>query len=380
MWKGVIGLLFNSWVVIFCPFGEAYENLALLKPTWQSATLLTYGADRATDGEKYDLSKGGGQCAVSRSGKLTAEWRVDLESLQKIHHVFIQYVTGNRIWDVNNVNTKTFLGFSVYLSNTTDKEDGVLCFRDTNYTRATIPNPVNIECPYHGRYIIYHNNRTHIPYPTDYSNYAFTNLCEVEVYDCPLPGYYGENCSKECPKNCWEGFCDTGIGTCLGCVPGYIGPQCDQECPERFYGHNCLMKCSETCATPGRCDKVNGYCIGGCQAGWRGDMCHLECFEGSYGQGCLNNCSTTCGVLGTCDKVTGFCFGGCQAGWKGDMCESGCENDTFGENCTEACGFCINGEPCHNIDGTCKNGCDLGFQGLHCTEGNTISSILLIRE
>ena len=46
--------------------------------------------------------------------------------------------------------------------------------------------------------------------------------------DCPLPGYYGENCSKECPKNCWEGFCDTGIGTCLGCVPGYIGPQCDQ--------------------------------------------------------------------------------------------------------------------------------------------------------
>ena len=74
------------------------ENLALLKPTWQSATLLTYGADRATDGEKYDLSKGGGQCVVSRSGKLTAEWRVDLESVQKIHHVFIQYVTGNRIW------------------------------------------------------------------------------------------------------------------------------------------------------------------------------------------------------------------------------------------------------------------------------------------
>ena len=84
--------------------------------------------------------------------------------------------------DVKNINTNTFLGFSVYLSNTTDKEEGVLCFRDTNYTRATIPNPVNIECPYHGRYIIYHNNRTHLPYPTDYSNYAFTNLCEVEVY------------------------------------------------------------------------------------------------------------------------------------------------------------------------------------------------------
>ena len=81
-----------------------------------------------------------------------------------------------------DVRPKFFLGFSVYISNSTKKEDGVLCFRDTNFTRATIPNPVNITCPYHGRYVIYYNNRTHPPYPERYSEYAWIALCEVQVY------------------------------------------------------------------------------------------------------------------------------------------------------------------------------------------------------
>ena len=76
-----------------------------------------------------------------------------------------------------------FLGFSLYISNTTNKYDGTLCYKDTNSTNSTIPAIFNRTCYLHGQYIIYYNERlTNITYPDGYSKYAFNELCEVEAF------------------------------------------------------------------------------------------------------------------------------------------------------------------------------------------------------
>ena len=54
------------------------------------------------DGRYTDLSLDGGQCAVSDGGQ-TAEWRVDLGEVKYIHHVFIQYATGNWVWGIVSI-------------------------------------------------------------------------------------------------------------------------------------------------------------------------------------------------------------------------------------------------------------------------------------
>ena len=57
----------------------------------------------------------------------------------------------------------------------------MLCFKDTDYTRATIPNPTDIPCAQHGRYVIYNNDRRNPPYPVGYDTFAYNELCELEV-------------------------------------------------------------------------------------------------------------------------------------------------------------------------------------------------------
>ena len=73
------------------------ENIALYKTAWQQDTLLSFTAARAVDGRKDSLSIFGSDCVTSQYN-YTAEWRVDLEAVVSIHHIFIQYATNNLPW------------------------------------------------------------------------------------------------------------------------------------------------------------------------------------------------------------------------------------------------------------------------------------------
>eukprot|EP00105_Crassostrea_gigas_P042676 XP_019926824.1 PREDICTED: uncharacterized protein LOC109619944 [Crassostrea gigas] len=216
----------------FLAISKAYVNVALKKPAYQQYTYRpgddTYDASNVVDGRKSDLSLGGGQCAASNLYEQTATWWVDLTTIHSIHHITIYFRTGND--DSSFFRTHIaddLLGFSVYVSNTTDRSQGMLCFKDNYFTINTMPPVFTTNCFVHGQYVIYYNERLPgVVYPDGYGSFVTSDLCEVEVYGCPETGFYGSNCSIPCPDvNCQYCHIETGYSQC--CKPGYQGQRCE---------------------------------------------------------------------------------------------------------------------------------------------------------
>ncbi|XP_052717991.1 uncharacterized protein LOC128190120 [Crassostrea angulata] len=223
-----VRVITNMYIICLCvglfAISSAYVNVALNKPAYQQNQWKpdddTYDASNAVDGRKSDLTWNGGQCAVSAAREL-AIWWVNLTSVHNINHITIYFLTGRISGHI-----LTYLGFSLYISNTTDRLQGIQCFKDANFTPDTMPSVFNITCPVHGQYVIYYNER--VPgfvYPYGYQRSVEADLCEVEVYGCSIVGkFYGADC---CPDvNCLK--CHMENGTCEECDPGFQGDRCEQ--------------------------------------------------------------------------------------------------------------------------------------------------------
>ena len=74
-----------------------------------------------------------------------------------------------------------FAGFSLYISNTGDRDSSSLCYKDGP---ALPPLNFTTTCAISGRYVIFYNERLDgVTYPAGYEvdTYLYTELCEVTV-------------------------------------------------------------------------------------------------------------------------------------------------------------------------------------------------------
>ncbi|XP_033739255.1 uncharacterized protein LOC117326606 [Pecten maximus] len=277
------------------------NNVARSKQAEQSSDYFEHVASRGVD-DCLQTNLESNCCAHTLNGFQKAWWRVDLGELVTINRIKIYYRDNNQ---------ERLAGYQLYVSNTTTSpRDGVLCYEDTSSTRRAVQLVVTHMCPYIGQYVTVYNYRNNTPRYSWYSDEAFLELCEVQVFGCQV-GRYGEgNCNNQCPRNCYRGNCDSTTGACFYCITGKYGNTCDQDCPAsckdmlcgkntgnctdcipRKYGIRCEHDCSTNCQDR-LCDKDSGNCY--------------VCIPGKYGNVCDQNCPENCK---DCEKKTGNCIG-----------------------------------------------------------------------
>ncbi|XP_056017442.1 receptor-type tyrosine-protein phosphatase U-like [Ostrea edulis] len=291
-------------------------------------------------------------------------WYVDLKKVFSIFSIRIQF----RDYGLQYVMRQRgrFVGFSLYVSNTTIKEDGYLCYRNGQELPAL---DFSRTCVKHGRYVIFYNERLDgTTYPTGYQTVNVLYFLCVTSLGCKESGLYGYNCDLPCPNNCHELRCDILNATCLGCTAGWVGDFCNKSCPAGYYGLQYRSTCTGHCRDNLSCNHNTGQCDYGCDNGWTGTQCSTQCPAESYGPDCVYYCSGQCRSYLPCNRTTGRCDGGCNPGYTGELCDKVCLVGRYGLNCSENCSSGCRSESnhCNHIDGQCEHGCDDGFQGSKC--------------
>nr|XP_022311762.1 receptor-type tyrosine-protein phosphatase epsilon-like isoform X1 [Crassostrea virginica] len=340
----------------------AYDDLSHKKDASQSHTYpgTGYGAENAVDGNTATCMR---TKEIGRnSPDKTVWWKVDLGGVYNIYSVNILFKNYD---GYESRQQGRFVGFSLYISNTGDRESSSLCYTDGP---ELPPLKFTTTCTLSGRYVIFYNERLDgVTYPAGYEVLVHTELCEVTVNGCSKRGVYGSNCNKTCPGNCRYRTCHIMNGTCFGCEAGYKGTICATECPDEWYGFDCEHQCSGHCRDNNPCNKANGTCDGGCAAGWIGSLCEKECSDGAYGYGCVNNCSGHCMGDSPCNKQTGHCDKGCKPGYTNAFCSKECSSGTYGKDCLQKCSeYCLHKKQCNHTDGACTDGCQDGYIGNIC--------------
>ncbi|XP_065921325.1 receptor-type tyrosine-protein phosphatase epsilon-like [Magallana gigas] len=369
----LIKILWINWTFLNFIVTRGYDDLSENKLAQQykrASTCQSCVASKAVDRDIQTCARM--EVIGTTSTDKRTWWHVDLGDIYSLYNIRIQYTDSEDITMSQKMGR--FAGFSLYVSNTTDRHMGYMCYKDGP---ELPPLDFNTTCITHGRYVIFYNERLNgTTYPIGYENTnVFTELhvCEVTVTGCSSSGVFGVNCDKPCPENCQERRCDIINGTCLGCTIGWLGAQCDEACPVGYHGLQCESKCVGHCKDSAGCNRTSGLCDNGCDDGWTGSNCTEECASENYGPDCVHKCSGHCLDGVTCNRTTGKCDTGCDFGYTGDLCETGCGIGTFGKGCSSKCsGHCLHNVICNSTTGHCDGGCASGYVEPFCNKSCSV--------
>ncbi|XP_062573675.1 multiple epidermal growth factor-like domains protein 10 [Saccostrea cucullata] len=322
---------------------------------------LKYVAKNAVDGDNSTCMRG------ERIYRSSDWWRVDLGDIHSVYSIRIIFRNYSELGDYELRQRGRFAGFYLFLTNTKNLVDGILCYKDGP---ELPPLDFSTTCIGYGRFFIFYNERfSGKIYPEGYTADIVNELCEVNVKGCFNSNVYGSECNISCPENCRESRCHIVNGTCFNCKAGWIEDTCNKPCSAGFYGDDCKYQCKGHCKDNLPCNHSTGECDDGCDNGWSGADCNEFCPLGTYGPYCLNNCSGNCWNGAFCNRVTGNCDRGCSPGYIGERCQEECSLGYYGKDCLTICtGHCENNGTCHHVDGICLNGCEDGYFGKHCNK------------